>query len=160
MLVLDTHDASTPLSEEVSVVVELGLEVLLEKIQFGDVLLLDISQGDGGHGLLVDELSESSLSLDEAERDTHLSAQGGEVHDQLEGLDVVGDHDKVGFLLLDERGHVVETVLEHDGLGSLLLGVLAGVLELSLLDESLLLLLLVLGGVLSEELNQLISYNK
>jgi hypothetical protein len=54
---------------------------------------------------------------------------------------------------------VVEPVLEGEGLGSLLLGVLAGVLDLGLLDESLLLLFFVLGSVLGEKLEELVGYN-
>ena len=159
MLVLDSHNTSTPLSEEVFVLVELSVEVLLQKVKLGYVFLLDISQSDSGSGLLVDKLSEPGLSLDEAEWDSHLSAKCGEEKYQLNGLNVVSNDDELGFLLLNQGGDVVESELKDGGLGSLLLGVLLGVLKLSLLDETLLLLLAGLGSVLSEQLNQFIGYN-
>jgi hypothetical protein len=67
----------------------------------------------------VDQLAESGFSLDEAVGDAELLAEVGEPDDELDGLDVVGDDDQLGLLLLDQLGDVVESELEVVGLGLL-----------------------------------------
>ena len=76
MLVLDTHNTTTPGSSEGFVLVELGSEVLGKSLEVLVVFLSHVSDSEAGSILLMNELSESSLSLDEAVGDTLLSAEG------------------------------------------------------------------------------------
>lgn len=156
VLVLDSHDTSAPVSSEGLVVVELGSEVLDKSLEVLVVFLSDISHGDAGSGLLVDELTESSLALDEAVGNTLLSAESGEETHELDGLNVVSDNDELGLALLNESGNVVKTELEHVWL-STLLGVTAGLLGLSFLLESGLLILSGLWLVFCEQFKKLRS---
>lgn len=52
------------------------------------------------------------LALDDAVRDVHLAAEGGQPDHKLDGVHVVGDHHKRRLLLLDKRGHVLEAKLD------------------------------------------------
>jgi hypothetical protein len=157
VLVLDAHDTTSPDSSQGFVFVELHSEVLGEEFEVLVVFFSQFGDSDAGGGLLVDELSESCLSLDEAIGDSLLSAESGEEHHHLEGVDVVGDNDELGLAFFDEGGHVVETELEDDWLGGLL-GISATFLDLGFLQESLLLFLVGLGLVLSEQFKELGSY--
>ena len=76
MLVLDSHDTTTPDSSKSLVVIVLSLKLLGESIEVGEVFLSDVGDGNAGSGLQVAELSEVSLASDEAEGDTLLSAEG------------------------------------------------------------------------------------
>jgi len=116
VLILDTHDTTAPLSGKVGVVVELGLEHGGHLFQVNDILAADISDSDAGSRLEVDELSKVGLATDEAEGDTLLAAESGKMDDELDGVDVVGNDDKLGLVLLNESGHMVETKLEVHGL--------------------------------------------
>lgn len=90
-------------------------------------------------------------------RDTHLSAKSWEEDDELDRVNIIGDHNKLGLLGLDESDDVVETVLSEDGLLAILGGSLVTLLLslLSLGSETSFLLLLRLGFVLVEELEEL-----
>ena len=105
--------------------------------------------------LLVDNGTETSLALDDGVGDTHLAAESGKEDNQLNGVNVVGDQDEGGLLVLDEADNVVETVLDVVGL----LGDILLLLALSdgggLGVETLLLLGLGLRTVLGEELEGL-----
>ena len=87
-----------------------------EVVALSLVFLPDLGEGHGGGVLLVHQFAEGSLSLDEAVWDVHLLAEGGEPDDQLDGLNVVGDGDELGLLVLNELGDVVESELEVVGL--------------------------------------------
>ena len=109
---LDAELRLTPPTEKRSVPEELGLD---GGDKLGELLLLlglDVGDGKDRSGLLVDELAETCLPLDDAEGDALLAAEGGEPHNELDGVDVVGDHNKLGLALGDEVGDVVETVLD------------------------------------------------
>ena len=55
------------------------------------------------------------------DRGRHLAPQGGEEDDRLDGVDVVCDDDKRGFLSFDEGDDVVEAEFDEGGLlGALL----------------------------------------
>ena len=82
-----------------------------------------------------------------------LSAEQGHPEHELNGVDVVGDDHQLGLLLLNEGGHVVQTILQHHGFLALL-GLLAFGLDLGLIEESGILLGSGLGGVLLEELEE------
>jgi len=150
VLVLNSHNTTTLLSLEVGVIVELRHEGLLESIEIGKILLLDVGEGDASGGLGVAELSESSLGLDEAEWDSLLSAESREEDHNLSWVNIMGHDDELGFTLLDEVGNVVKTELKNVWLITTGLSFLLG----SLL-ESFLLLLSGLWGILGEELEEL-----
>ena len=159
MLVLDSHDTTTPLSEKVGVVVELGLEEGAELLEIDEVFASHLGQSDAGGGLEVDKLAKVGLATDEAEGDTLLAAESGQVNNELNRVDVVSDDNHLGLVLLNEGGHVVETELEVHGLLSLLGGALVSGAALSLSLESVRLLLLGLWGVLGEQFKELGSYS-
>jgi len=97
----------------------------------------------------VAELAESGLTAEEAVWDILAAAKSGQVDHALNGVNVVSDDHELGLVLFNEGGDVVETELEVHGLGAL------GVLVLGGLEEAGLLLLLGLGLVLTEELEEL-----
>lgn len=140
VLVLDAHNTATPVSSEGLVLIELSAEVLGKNFEVLEVLLADISESDASGGLLVDELAEACLTLDEGEGDSLLSAESGEESKELKGINVVSNNNELGLALLNELSNVVETELDNNWLGSLL-GLSATLLGLSLLLESVLLLL-------------------
>lgn len=105
--------------------------------------------------LLVDDSAESRLALDDGVGDAHLAAESGQEDDELNGVDIVGDQDERGLLVLNQANHVVETVLDDVGLLADVLLLLALLDGGSLLEETLLLLRLGLGAVLVKELEGL-----
>ena len=155
---LVASDSSTPDSSDLLGLVEVvGLG---GRDEVGEGLLVlgsDVVNGNDSRGLLAGDNTETGLSLDDDVGDTHLSAEGGQEDNELDGVDVVGDHDELGLLGLDERDNVVETVLGEDGLLRVLgRGLVALLLSLlSLGQETSLLLLGGLGLVLVEELEEL-----
>lgn len=152
MLVLDTHDTTTPVLALLVVVVVLLSELGGELLQVLHVLTLDLGEGDASGLLHVAELAEGGLSAEEAVRNVLSAAEGGQVDHGLNGVDVVGDDHELGLVLFNEGGHVVEAELKVHGLGAL------GILLLGGLEEAGLLLLLGLGLVLTEELEELGGY--
>jgi len=154
VLVLDAHDTTAPLASQVSVVVELSLEQSSELLKVDEVLAADFGESDASGSLEVDKLAKVGLAADEAEGDTLLAAESGQVDDELNRVDVVGDHDHLGLVLLDQRGDVVEAELEVHGLLGLL-GVLAASFALSFSLESVGLLLVGLRGVLGKQFKEL-----
>lgn len=159
VLVLDTHDTTTPVSGQFSVVVKLSLEKGAELLEIDEVFTADLGESDASGCLKVDKFAKVGLATDEAEGDTLLAAESGQVNNELDGIDVVGDNDHLGLVLLDQRGDVVEAELKVHGLLGLLGGALVGSLTLSLGLESVGLLLVGLGGVLSEQFKELGSYD-
>jgi hypothetical protein len=99
----------------------------------------------------VNNSSETSLALDDGVGDTHLAAQSRQENNQFDGVDIVGNQDERGLLVLDETNDVVETVLDGVRLLADVLLLLALGDSGSLLVETLLLLNLGLGAVLVEE---------
>jgi hypothetical protein len=111
--------------------------------------------GSGDAYLLVDDSAESGLALDDGVGDTHLAAESGQEDDQLNGVDIVGDEDERGLLVLNQANNVVETVLDNVGLLADILLLLALLDGGGLLEKTLLLLGLGLRAVLVEELEGL-----
>ena len=105
--------------------------------------------------LLVDNGTQTSLALDNGVRDTHLTAESGKEDNQLNGVNVVGNQDERGLLVLDETNNVVETVLDVVRLLADVLLLLALSDSGGLTVETLLLLGLGLRTVLVEELEGL-----
>lgn len=149
---LVAEETATPLLSQGLALIVLGLEDLNEVLELSVVLSGDLSNGNASSGLLVDDSAESSLALDEAERDVLLSAKLGEPDDGLNGVNIVSNDNESSLLLLNELGDVVQTELDRDG------GLGAGFLVISFvlggLEQSLLSLLSVLGLDLSEEVQE------
>ena len=103
----------------------------------------------------MDNGSETGLALDDGVGNTHLAAESREEDDELNRVDIVGDQDERGLLVLNQANNVVETVLDNVGLLADILLLLALLDGGSLLEETLLLLGLGLGAVLVEELESL-----
>jgi hypothetical protein len=144
VLVLDSHDTTSPLSVELLVLVELGSELSGESFQVLDVFLSDISESDAGGGLGVNELSKSSLTLDEAIWNSLGLAQSWEENNHLNWVNVVSNNDQLGLLLLNKRGHVVKSELKVNWLWA---NMSLGVSSLSLLSLRLKSLFFFLSGL-------------
>jgi len=164
---LDSELGTSPmLLELVESVVVVLLDGTTELLELRSVFLIDIHHSDGGGSLLSDEKSESGLALDDGVWHAHLSAEGREPDDDLNGINIMGDHNELRLFLLNQSGDVVDTILHvvwllgafgRGGgggrglsLGSLsLLGSLLGNSEQALLLRG-----SVLGSVLSQELEK------
>ena len=112
MLILDTHNTTTPGSLECCVLVELDQECSLEVIEVLQVFLGNISEGNAGCGFQVAESSESGLSFNEAEWNFLLSAKGWKEDHDLWWVNIVGHDDELGFSFFNKGGDVVQTILE------------------------------------------------
>jgi len=126
VLVLDTHNTTTPGLSKLFVLVVIGGERLTELSELGAVLDVHSGEGDTGGRLHVDELAKVGLAADEAVRDIELTAKGGEEDDHLNGIDIVGNDDELGFLGLNELGDVVKTEFDVVGLVTLISGLVSG----------------------------------
>lgn len=103
----------------------------------------------------MNDCAETCLALDNDVRDTHLAAESGQEDNQLNGVDIVGDQDQGGLLVLNQTNNVVKTVLDSVGLLGDVLLLLALLDGGGLLQKTLLLLDLGLRAVLVEELESL-----
>jgi hypothetical protein len=149
LLSLHTKNDVSDLDVGLVVVVVTAHAERLQGLEGSLVLGSDLGEGQTGGGLLTNELSQKSLGSNDAVRNLLLSAKVWQPEDQFNWVDVGGNDDQLGLLLLDESGDVVETALDHEWL-LLVNGLLLG-LGLGFLDESLFLLLFVLRFVLLEE---------
>jgi len=153
VLVLDSHNTTSPGSSDVLVVNVSLSEVGGELLDFDHVFGVGFSKSDTGSGLEVDKLSKVGLSTDEAEWCSLLSAKSWEMDNNLNGVDIVSNHNKLCLAFFDEGGHVVKTELKVLWLGTL--GWLGTVLlGLSSFLQSLCLLLSGLWGIFLEELHE------
>lgn len=135
--------------------VEVGLAQLLEGIKVSLVLWLHFSDGEAGGGLLANKGTQAGLGLDNAVGDATGLAQGWKPHNDLNWVDIVGDHNQLGLLLLDKLGHMVDSHLDtHRLLGG---SVSAGSLGLCGVSEALGLLGLALWLELVEQTEELAS---
>lgn len=151
VLVLDSHDTTTPDSAELVVVVELALELFAHGIKVSHVFLADVCHGDAGSGLHVTELSKVGFSADKAEGDTFLSAKSWKEDNHLHWVDVVGDNYELGLVLLNESGDVVESEFEVHWLGGL------ASLALGFFLQAVLLVFLGLWAVFGQQLKEFTS---
>jgi len=154
VLVLDAHDTTAPLSGQVGVVVELGLEEGAELLEIDKVFASHLCQSDACGCLEVDKLAKVGLAADEAEGDTLLAAKRWQVNNELNGVNVVSDHNHLCLVLLDQSRDMAEAKLEVHGLLSLLTTLVSS-LALSLVLESVGLLLVGLRGVLGQQFKEL-----
>merc|ERR1719383_246610 len=79
------------------------------------VLRLDVGDAQGGAGLAPSNTSKAGFVLDNAVGNAHLAAEGRQVENQLNGVDIVGDDDELGLLLLDKSGDGVDALPDHGG---------------------------------------------
>jgi hypothetical protein len=133
----ETHDTATPLSEEFRILVVLLSGQVSQQLELRGILLANICQTDNSGVLLVYKGSKTSLILHNHERDLHLTAESGHPHNEFDGVNVTGDQDKLGLLLLDEGRDVLES--ELDNIGDLVVRFLASSSGGSNLLDSLLL---------------------
>lgn len=145
MLVLDAHNTTTPSSAELFVVVKLFAEVSRKSLQVLEIFSVDFSQSNSGSSLQVNKLAEVGLATYEAVWNILASAEGWQVDNSLNWVNVVGNHNELGFTFFDESGNVVKTKLDVDWFGGLI-----NTTVLSLLLKTELLFLLGLWLVLSE----------
>jgi len=145
VLVLDAHNTTTPSSAELFVVVKLFAEVSRKSLQVLEIFSVDFSQSNSGSSLQVNKLAEVGLATNEAVWNILASAEGWQVDNSLNWVNVVGNHNELGFTFFDESGNVVKTKLDVDWLGGLI-----NTTVLSLLLKTELLFLLGLWLVLSE----------
>ena len=103
----------------------------------------------------MDDRTQTGLALDNGIGDTHLAAESGQEDNQLNGVNVVGDENQRGLLVLNETDDVVQTVLDVVGLLGDILLLLALGDGGGLGVQTLLLLGLGLRAVLVEELEGL-----
>jgi len=122
--------------------------------EFSLVLGLDLSESENRGSLATDDGAETSLTLDDGVRDTHLAAKGGKEDDEFDRVDIVGDDNEVRLLVLDQRNDVVQSRLDEEGLLRLVRLLAIGEVG-SLGLEANLLLLLRLSLVLVEETEEL-----
>lgn len=121
MLVLDTHDTTTPVSSEFFVVVILFSENFAKIFEILHVFLVNFSNSEASSGLHVNEFAEVGLATDEAVGYLLLAAKGWQVDDSLNWVYIMSHDDQLGFALLNKGGHVVKTEFEVKGFVSLLL---------------------------------------
>ena len=67
---------------------------------------MNVGKSEGGAGLSPDDAADSGFALDDAVRNAHLAAESGQVHHQLDGINIVGDHDQLSLLLLHKSSHL------------------------------------------------------
>jgi hypothetical protein len=153
---LGTHDTTTPVSLGFLVLLRVTLLNGLKQLrQLSLVLGSNLSQSNDSGSLLVNERAESGLALDDGIRDTHLAAESWQEDDQLNGVNIVGDEDQSGLLVLNQTDDMVETVLGSIWLLADILLLLALLDGGGLLQQTLLLLGLALRAVLVEKLEGL-----
>lgn len=99
--------------------------------------------------------TKTSLALDDGVGHTHLPAQSWKEDDELDGIHIIGDQHQRGLLGLNERHHMVQTILDSVWLLADIFFLLALRDRSSLLVQTLLLLLLRLRSVLAEQLEDL-----
>ena len=94
---------------------QVGLGSAHDGGQLALVLALDVLNGQDRSGLLVDNFSKAGLALDDDVGNTHLSAEGWEVDNKFNWVDIMGDDDQRGLLGLNQSNGMVETVLDEQG---------------------------------------------
>ena len=112
---LESHDTSSPSLDKVGVVIVRLVGQIGKDTELRLVFLSNTGDRDTSGDLLVDQSSQSSLVLDNHERDLHLSAKGRHPHDEFDRIDIAGDENKLCLLLFDKSGDVLESELDNVG---------------------------------------------
>jgi len=150
VLVLDSHDTTSPDSAELIVVVVLALECLGHTIEVSQVFLANFGDSNACGGLQVAKFSKVGFSTKETVGDTLLSAKSWEEDDHFDWVNVVSNDDELGLVFFHKRGHMVESKLEVDWLGCLTTA------TLSFFLQTFLLVLLGLWAVFGEQFKELV----
>ena len=153
---LVAHHTATPvLSDFVESLVEVGLHNIDQVGQRSLVFGVDCREGECGDGLESGHLTKTgSATSDNAIWDTHLSAQAGQMENNLNWVAIGSNANKSGLLLLDSGGHGIGANFNNSralAWGSLL----AVGLSLSLGSQTLVLGLLRLGTVFVQKTEQI-----
>lgn len=157
VLTLSAHDWLSCNSSDSGILVVDSVEVSSEVVQVVLVLVSYVSKGEAGALFLVDKLSKSRFTFNEAVWDSHLFAEVWQEDHELDWDDVVGNNDQLSLLLLNQSGNVVKTEFNYEWLLGVGVDVLLVSLEFSLFLESLDLLFLGLWDVFGEESEQFLS---
>ena len=121
------HDLTTPVATDlIGTLVVVRVNRLDQFAKSGTVLGVDIGQGNARAVLEADETTKSALALDDAVGDAHATAQGWQEQDDLNWVDIMGDDDQLGLLLLDLDGHVVDADRHEVWLGGGLISATGG----------------------------------
>jgi hypothetical protein len=76
----------------------------------------DVLESEDSGSLFVNNSTKTGLALDNDIGNTHLTAESREEDNELNGVNIMGNDDKGGFLGLNESNDVVKTVLGEEGL--------------------------------------------
>lgn len=118
---LEAHDTTTPSGADLlGLVGEVGFDSRDKRSKFNLVFGLDVSENESSSSLLVDDCSESGLTLDDAVGDSHLAAEGWEPQNQFNRVNIIGNDDKLGLLGFNQGSDVVDSKLDKNGLLSLI----------------------------------------
>jgi len=112
VLVLDSHNTTTPGSAEVNVLIELTHENFGESFEVLEVFLVNFSQSKASSGLLVDKFSKVSLSSEEAEWHSLLSAESREEANHLNGFNIMGNNNHFGSSIFNKLSDMVQSILD------------------------------------------------
>lgn len=116
MLVLDSHNTTSPGFTEINVLIELAHENFGESFKVLEVFFVNFGQSKASGGLLVNKFSKVSLSSDEAEWHSLLSAESREEANHLDGVNIVGNDDHFGSSVFNKLGDMVQSILDVERL--------------------------------------------
>ena len=111
---LDSEVTSSVVLNETGVIVIKSFEVGSKGVQVLLVFFTDLGEGKCSGSLLVDESTESCFSFHEGIRDIVLFAESWEMENKFNWVDIMSDQYKLGFLLFNEGGDMVETEFDDD----------------------------------------------
>lgn len=117
MLRLGAHDATAPSLAHILIAIgEAGVTTFNDLCQLCLILRANVSECNCSGDLDVDGLTQASRAPYNAVRYIHLAAKCWKPDDELNGINIVRDHNKGGLLLLDKFSDMVDTKFEADGL--------------------------------------------
>lgn len=99
---LEAHDSSSPLSDQLCVVVVFFHRQVLEDLELSGVGGSNAGNCNTGGSFGVHNGSKAGLILDNHEWNIHLSAKCRHPHDKFKRIDITCNENKLGLLLLDE----------------------------------------------------------
>lgn len=115
VLRLDAHDSTAPFLSHIFVAIrETGVAAFNDLCQLCLVFWADLSECDSCGGLDVNGLTQASRASYNAVRYIHLAAKRRKPNDELDGINVMGDHDQRSLLLFDKFSDMVDTKLKTD----------------------------------------------
>jgi len=79
----------------------------------------------------MDHSTKASLALDDDIGNTHLAAKGRKENNEFDGINIMGDDNKGGFLCLDQSNDMVETIFDKEGFLGFLLQVRRPIIKMS-----------------------------